>query len=65
MHLITDDRNVEQFLYAHRIAFGRQYRENGKTYWLYPVNERLLDVLREYMALYEEALPHENAHRIL
>ena len=30
MYLITDDRNVEQFLYAHRIAFYRQYRETGR-----------------------------------
>ena len=48
---VTVDRYLEQFLYAHRVSFARQYYEKGFTHWVYPVTERTLDILREYMLL--------------
>lgn len=48
---VTADRYLEQFLYAHRVSFARQYYEKGLTHWVYPVTERTLDILREYMLL--------------
>ena len=49
--LVTSDRYLEQFFYAHRISFIRQYYEKGLTHWVYPATLRLLDVLREYLQL--------------
>lgn len=63
--LITSDRLLEQFLYAHRISFDSQHKRNGKTNWHYSVNARLLDVLHEYFELCQEDESHEDTHRIL
>ena len=51
---VAADRYLEQFLYAHRVYFTRQYYEKGFTHWVYPVTERTLDILREYMLLPEK-----------
>ena len=48
---VTADRYLEQFFYAHRIPFLRQYYEKGLTHWVYPITLRMLDILREYMEL--------------
>ena len=53
--LVTDDRTLEQFLYAHRHRFRAQRKENGRTHWVYPVDSRLLETIREYLDLYKEA----------
>ena len=57
--------NLEQFLYAHRISFDSQHRKNGLTHWCYSVNTRLLDVLREYLSLYQEDGSCDDTHRFL
>ena len=51
---VTSDRYLEQFFYAHRIPFLRQYYEKGLTHWVYPITLRILDILREYMLLPEK-----------
>ena len=50
-YFVTADRYLEQFLYAHRISFIRQYYEKGRTHWVYPMTLRVLDILREYLEL--------------
>lgn len=52
--LVTSNRALEQFLYAHRIPFHTQRKENGMTHWVYPVEPRLLEIVREYLNLYKE-----------
>lgn len=52
----TSDRKMEQFLYAHRILFDRQHKdERGYTTWEYTVTSRLLRVIQEYEDLMAEA----------
>ena len=53
--LVTDDRTLEQFLYAHRHRFCAQRKENGRTHWIYTLDSRLLETVREYFDLYKEA----------
>ena len=53
--LVTDDRTLEQFLHAHRHRFCAQRKENGRTHWVYPVDSRLLEIIREYFELHKEA----------
>lgn len=52
--LVTDDRTLEQFLYAHRFPFRAQRKENGRTHWIYTLDSRLLETVREYFDLYKE-----------
>ena len=52
--LVTDDRTLEQFLYAHRHRFRAQRKENGRTHWIYTLDSRLLETVREYFDLYKE-----------
>ena len=49
---ITDDRRLEQFLFAHFIPFERQIKnERGLTAWVYTESPRLFHVIAEYKAL--------------
>ena len=49
---ITDDRRLEQFLFAHFIPFERQIKnERGLTAWVYIESPRLFHVIAEYKAL--------------
>ena len=48
---ITDDRRLEQFLFAHFIPFERQIKnERGLTAWVYIEGPRLFHVIAEYEA---------------
>ena len=43
---ITDDRRLEQFLFAHFIPFERQIKnERGLTAWVYTESPRLFHVI--------------------
>ena len=49
---ITDDRRLEQFLFARFIPFERQIKnERGLTAWVYTESPRLFHVIAEYKAL--------------
>lgn len=49
---ITDDRRLEQFLFAHFIPFERQIKnDRGLTAWVYTESSRLFHVVAEYEAL--------------
>ena len=51
----TCNRNLEGFLYAHRINFLFQSKnEDGLTCWTYLKDERFMKVLAEYKTLYPE-----------
>ena len=52
---ITDDRRLEQFLFAHVIPFERQIKnERGLTAWVYTETPRLVQVVEEYRTLCRE-----------
>lgn len=49
------NRNLENFLYAHRIDFlGQKKTASGRTCWIYIRTPRLDEVVSEYEKLYEE-----------
>lgn len=50
----TPDRLLEQFLFAHRIRFMRQYRYDGINHWVYPLTGRTLEVVGEYLSIASE-----------
>lgn len=51
----TCNRNLEGFMYAHRINFLFQRKnEDGITFWTYLKDERFMEVLAEYKSLYPE-----------
>lgn len=51
----TDERRLEQFLFAHLIRFDRQRKdERGYTVWEYAVTPRLLRVVQEYRDMMAE-----------
>lgn len=51
----TDERRLEQFLFAHLIRFDRQRKdERGHTVWEYRVTPRLLRIVKEYREMIAE-----------
>lgn len=51
----TDERRLEQFLYAHLIRFDSQRKDaRGYTVWEYIITPRLLRVVQEYRDMMTE-----------
>ncbi len=62
-HFITDDRRLEQFLFAHFIPFERQIKnERGLMAWVYTENPRLIQVVEEYRTLCREFMNKPDMH---
>lgn len=61
---LTDDRKLEQFLFAHDVPFDDQTKDDrGHTIWHYAVTQWLLHVILEYYALCERrSLKKEDAY---
>ena len=54
----TDDRRLEQFLYAHFIPYDHQEKDQrGHTVWYYTRSPRLFSVLDEYKTLCAQYAP--------
>lgn len=53
----TTNRNLENFLYMHKITFSDQKKmEDGTTCWIYRRTEKFERVFREYMELRHEKI---------
>ena len=51
----TINKNLENFLFMHKISFEHQGRtEDGCTYWVYVRTPRFEAVLQEYKEIYPE-----------
>lgn len=60
---ITDDRRLEQFLFAHFIHFERQIKnERGLTAWIYTESRYLLQVVEKYRALCKKFMKKADEH---
>ena len=52
---VTDERRLEQFLFAHLIRFDNQRKDRrGYTVWEYRVTPRLLRIVEEYREMIAE-----------